>query len=600
MFNEYKLTQTTTNLVNAFNVLVKSIHDQQEINQYQGYRSTIEDLFAKLDIAITNANTRATYLGLKNTVNGVVEKLDAGILATQAGNITEQSSDYDTALQQSYFVQQNTASLILEELQDSRQLQADIAKWQLISELMGALLLFVIGAGAVSYSIIFSKRIVSPIETLSVLAKKIEQGDLDAPVDPRLLAGTDEVGSLANSFHSMLQALKSSIHELDAEKKSVEAKVEQRTQELVEERAQLVASVNSLPFGFIMLDSGRTAIMINKIAQELFDGNSAMALEEIAKQLNVEKAMEAAYQMLIETGVAQSVGEATFKERFFKVAVTPIILEGSSIRVIGSVVVLDDITEAKRLEQSKNAFVAIASHEMRTPLTVIRGNAELLVEDPVVKGSDAVRGQIESILKSSVRLLSIVNDFLDVQNMEKNSFALKIEPVDLPKVLEDAVVDLAPLAQKRGLSLTFDRSSSPSSMPTLLLDKYRLQQIITNLISNAIHYTEKGSVEVGIALTADAISVLFKDTGIGINPEDQAHLFKKFSSGKAFLHSREYGSGLGLYISKFLARLMGGDLVLAKSEVGVGSTFMLTIPLHPQGDATTAGVHEESIPAGSI
>jgi signal transduction histidine kinase len=222
------------------------------------------------------------------------------------------------------------------------------------------------------------------------------------------------------------------------------------------------------------------------------------------------------------------------------------------------------------------------------------------VEDPAVKDNDGVKAQIESIIKSSVRLLSIVNDFLDVQNMEKNSLTLKIEPVDIPKLLADTVTDLMPLAQKRGLALTFDRSSVPPSLSTLLFDKYRLQQILTNLISNAIHYTEKGSVDVSVATSGDTFKVLFKDTGIGISDEEKTRLFKKFSSGKAFLHSREYGSGLGLYISKFLARLMGGDLVLEKSEMGMGSTFVLTLPLHPTGSAAVEGVHNEAIPTGQL
>ncbi len=578
MFNAYEITQNTTDMVNIYNILIQSINDPQEIAQYQGYKNTIKGIFAQLDTVITNQNTKVAYLGLKNTVNGVVAKLDYGVQAAQSGNIAQESADYDTALQQNYFVQQNTANLILNELQNSQQLQASIARSQMLAELIGGLLLLLVTAAAVFYSVIFSRNIVFPIKALSTLAKKIEEGDLEALIDPLLLEGTDEVGSLANSFNAMFQALKSSIRELDIEKKSVEAKVKQRTQELMQERAQLLASINSLPLGFILLDTAGGVLLSNNKIHELSSREDSTFVSISGQFVPAIDILE--FDRQIKEKQNYELSETTLGERSFHIIGVPVILSrhGESETIIGSVVLFEDITKEKRLEQSKDTFLAMAAHEMRTPLTIIRGNAELLLDEPAVGASAGLKVQIESMLRSTIRLLAIVNDFLDVQNLEGGRMSLKIETADIIALLTETVKDLLPLAQKKGLALTLTVPPDFGT-PIFAVDKYRLQQIFTNLISNAIHYTEKGSVTIVPQKKEKQITILFEDTGIGISAEEQERLFKKFEVGRVFMRSKEYGSGLGLYIARFLARLMGGVLTLEKSEIGKGSTFCLTVPL---------------------
>ncbi len=578
MFNEYGLTRATTDLVNAYNILTQSITDEREVALYRKHEDAIKDLFVELDATITNEATRAAYLGLKNTVNGVVAKLDASIRAAQSGDITQESASYDTALRQSYFVEQNTARLILSELQYSQELEASIVRSQILTEIISGLLLLLVTGVAVLYSIIFSRNIVFPIKALSALAKKIEGGDLEAPIDPSLLKGTDEVGSLANSFNTMLQTLKRSIHELDVEKKSVEAKVEQRTRELMEERAQLLASINSLPLGFILLDTAGGVLLSNNGVAELSSDSHATLASiggQFAPAIDIRE-----FNHRIKEKQSYELSEAVIGDRSFHIVGVPVVFSklGESDTIIGSVVLLEDITKEKRLEQSKDAFLAIAAHEMRTPLTIIRGNAELLLDEPAVAANTALKTQIESMLRSAIRLLAIVNDFLDVQNLEAGRILLKIEPTDIVAFLTEMVRDLSALAEQKGLPLAL--TVPPDfGMPMLATDKYRLQQIFTNLIGNAIHYTEQGSITVVLQKEEERIKILFEDTGIGINREEQGRLFKKFETGRVFMRSKEYGSGLGLYIARFLARLMGGDLTLQKSEVGKGSTFCLVLPL---------------------
>lgn len=229
------------------------------------------------------------------------------------------------------------------------------------------------------------------------------------------------------------------------------------------------------------------------------------------------------------------------------------------------------------LDRAKDQFMAIASHEMRTPLAVIRGNAELLMLNTQVAGSTELKEEVESILRSAIRMLNIVNDFLDVQNLEEGRMAFKKESINVEEVTEEALQDLKKIADEKGLTLVLQKAQEP--IPPVQADRTRLQQIIINLVANGIHYTKHGGVTLRIEKNADTFKILVADTGVGIDAEDQSRLFEKFQIGKTVVPSKEFGSGLGLYISNMIARRMGGEVRLEHSVVGEGSTFSLTLPV---------------------
>ncbi len=578
MITEYRLMTVTDDLVNSFNGAIKSIHDPAQVAKYNSTRSEITAIFSQLDTTITNPQSRVAYTGLKNTIHNLISWLDAGIQGAETGNIVDESTYYDQALHEDDFVHQNTATLIFDELNYTEQIQAEITNDEFLSEIFGGFFLLFLSIGTIIYAVFFSKKLTAPLIDLAKLAKSIAGGNLNATVDPGLLVLKDEVGSLANSFDIMVQSLRENIYALDRKKKSVEEKIKVRTQELVEERARLLASINSLPLGFLLLDTASAVVLSNHMAQEIFPQKelTLAALGNLfAPAMDVGE-----FNRLMKEKQSYELQEAKLGEKSFRIMATPVVLlqpDGQEA-TIGSVMLMEDITQEKMLEQSKNTFLAIAAHEMRTPLTVIRGEAELMLDDSSVTADAGLKTQIESVLNGAVRLLGIVNDFLDVQNLEGGRVFLKIEPVDIVASLKDVVRDLSVLTEKKGLTLTINIPSD-FSVPALDFDKGRLQQIYVNLIGNAIHYTERGGVTVSVKKEDKVVKVLFEDTGIGIDSEEQKRLFGKFETGRAFVQSREYGSGLGLYISRFLAHLMGGDLVLERSETGRGSVFCLTLPL---------------------
>ncbi len=400
-----------------------------------------------------------------------------------------------------------------------------------------------------------SRSLVKPLERLTDAVKKFRTNSLE-PQNDIPLSGIresgDEVGQLGKAFHEM-------------------------TERIQRDQAQFLSSVNSLPFGFILFDASQEPVLMNQIAKQLFSAD-VVTFDAVAKKFNEETKLLTLIHAVFTNGVGQTIPEANIESEIFRLSMEPVITPLAK-RVIGAILVFENITEQKRLEQSKNAFLSIASHEMRTPLAVIRGNAELLLDDPAVSGNAAVKPLVESVVKASVQMLSIVDDFLDIQRLEENRIVLKIEPVDVIAAIKETIAELMPLAAEKKLGLVFEEPKLGEALPRLSLDKYRLQQIFMNIVSNGIHYTESGSVKVWIERRSGVIDVFFKDTGIGITAEDQKRLFRRFETGKTFIRSKEYGSGMGLYISRLLAHLMGGDLWLVSSEFGSGATFALTLPL---------------------
>ncbi len=577
MIGEHRLTEVSTELVNLFIPFAKSVNDKTLQTQYDTLRAQIAALFSNLDVATMNKASRVAYLGLKSTINALLAEIDAGITAVKKGDVSGIGATYDAALRQSYFATANTGTLILSDLQYTEQLQEIIAKNELVGEVIGGALFLLAAAGAAIYSLSFSRQLVAPLGKLTKLAKDVAGGNLDLSVDRDLLDEKDEVGSLAQSFDVMMQSLRSTIRALDTEKKGVEKKIIQRTRELQEEQAQLIASINSLPLGFFLINPQGAVILSNQAAAQIIPQN-AKSLDVIGSIFSPAFDSETITGSIKKEG-AFKLAEAKLRNEFFSIIATPVFLSRPSggNEIIGMVLLIEDITAKKRLEESKDSFLAIAAHEMRTPLTIIRGNTELILENRTIRDG-GIRSQLESVLRSAVRLLGIVNDFLDVQNMEAGRVALSFEPVDIREVLQKTINDLLPLANQKGLSITLDVPLS-FSLPKLRLDQFRLQQIYVNIISNAIHYTDRGGITVSIGEENKTVNVRFSDTGIGISADEQTRLFNKFETGQVFVRSQEYGSGLGLYISRFLARLMGGDLVLERSEIGKGSTFRLTFSI---------------------
>ncbi|MBX3146779.1 MAG: PAS domain S-box protein [Gemmatimonadales bacterium] len=241
---------------------------------------------------------------------------------------------------------------------------------------------------------------------------------------------------------------------------------------------------------------------------------------------------------------------------------------------------------AEAADRIKSAFLATMSHELRTPLNSIIGFTGIMLQGLAGPVNPEQHKQLDMVRRSARHLLALVNDVLDISKIEAGQLDVAREPFDLGRSVAKVVASVAPQAEAKGLALV---SEVAADLGTILGDERRVEQILLNLLGNAIKFTERGQVSV-IAELADAphpeaggpvVRIRVADTGPGIRTEDLASLFQPFRQLDVGMARRHDGTGLGLAICRRLASLMGGDVV-AESEWGVGSVFTVTLPLRSQ------------------
>jgi len=235
--------------------------------------------------------------------------------------------------------------------------------------------------------------------------------------------------------------------------------------------------------------------------------------------------------------------------------------------------------EAMAANRAKSAFLANMSHELRTPLNAIIGYSELLCEEFADARDPAMQRDLQRITRAARHLLNLIQDTLDISKIEADKLLLTIAPVTLPELLDDLVQGLAPEAEKRDNTLTLRATLDPRPR---LTDATRLRQVLLNLLNNANKFTQAGAItlavrdddEDGVPWVHFAVS----DTGIGIPADRQERIFEAFTQAEEATARTYGGTGLGLTISRRLCEMLGGRLTLT-SEVGVGSTFVASLPM---------------------
>lgn len=390
------------------------------------------------------------------------------------------------------------------------------------------------------------------------------------------------------------RSLELSSQELSAINKDIEAKVQKRTEELHEEHTRFIASINSLNVGFVMCDANDEIIMMNPSMQYILSPDPAASpssnerpvrtnwtINELDGTLQPGLKLKEALRNCREKAEPAEFKNVALNARILHMYLAPIVdaSQSSAQRTLGAVVLIEDVTEQAVLERSKNEFFSIASHELRTPLTAIRGNADIIQRyfAPDIKNPDLM-AIVEDVHESAIRLIGIVNDFLDVSALEQEKMRLEPTAFTLHSLVEEVSRDLKVICDAKGLSFVVD--DSVQQAPEVFADESRIKQVIYNLVGNATKFTEKGSITLRAQTDKNTVHVSVSDTGRGMSPEDQRLLFHKFQQAGSSLLTRDTpkGTGLGLYISKLIIERSGGTIALDHSEVGKGSTFVFSLP----------------------
>jgi signal transduction histidine kinase/DNA-binding response OmpR family regulator/HAMP domain-containing protein len=383
-----------------------------------------------------------------------------------------------------------------------------------------------------------------PLDDLVDATRRMAAGDLAVRVDAD---GPREIAALGESFNVMSADLAVAGARLESQ------------------RQRLATTIESLGDGLVICDADDVVTAMNPRAGELVAQLRPGAVAHDARSP-------------LPAGAAALAGEVTVVHEGVTMAVTAARLAGPDD---GTVWTLRDITERARLEQAKSDFVATASHELRSPLTSIKGFIELLA---LTENDNLTPRQLEFIqiaLQSTDRLVDLVNDLLAVARIESGHFQIHPRSCDLRAVVEEVAELMRPRVEEKRQRLVIQIDER---RPPALADPVRVRQIVTNLLTNAHLYTaENGTITLRLEGDAHATRIAVVDNGRGMSAEDTRRIFDRFYRS-ATDERRNPGTGLGLSIVKSLVELHGG-VVDVRSELGAGTTFEISLPSAPQGEA---------------
>ncbi|MEK7668718.1 MAG: ATP-binding protein [Gemmatimonadota bacterium] len=405
--------------------------------------------------------------------------------------------------------------------------------------LVGAL--FAAGV-AVLLSLGFARSVARPLVRLRDAAQAIARGERPV-VDTR---GGDEVGDLARALRSLEESLAERIGALERE------------------RSETAALVSAMVEGVLACDERGAVVTCNPAARAMLGFRHDEALPPIGEIFRPRAAQAAIAAAL--AGVTTEALEVDLGPRKLLLSAQP--LQGG-----GAVFVLHDLTELRRLEVVRRDFVANVSHELKTPLTVVRGYAETLLGDEVP--ADVRRGFLTSILANAARMQRLVDDLLDLSRIESGGWTPQPERVALAPLIQDVWADVARANAATDRLLTVDLSPEASEVQA---DPQAVRQVLGNILDNAARYTPAGGSVTVRSRHRDGRAVLeIADSGPGIPGEHLPRIFERFYRVDA-ARSRELGgTGLGLAIVKHLVEAHGGTAE-AESRLGAGTTIRVTLP----------------------
>jgi two-component system phosphate regulon sensor histidine kinase PhoR len=330
--------------------------------------------------------------------------------------------------------------------------------------------------------------------------------------------------------------------------------------------------------GVLMVDARHVVRLANQELVRLFDlkqdpvGRTVLeALREAQVERLVERTLQSGAALREEIALQSSAGAEA--ERHFEVTAVPIRNEAGAID--GAVAVFHDLTRIKQLEVVRRDFVANVSHELRTPLAVFRGYLETLIDQPKLPREDAAR-VLEAMQRNSNRLNSLVEDLLTLTRLEARSVPVQHQPVQMRAFFEQLARDWQARVDAEPVEI---ECRAASYLPPVEVDLLRFEQVMLNLLENAVAYSSPPRrVELAAEVEGDRMKVSVADNGIGIPPGDLPHVFERFYRVDKARNRRSGGTGLGLSICQQIVEAHGGTIE-AQSELGKGTTIVLRLPL---------------------
>lgn len=388
---------------------------------------------------------------------------------------------------------------------------------------------------------------VDPIRRLTAASKEMAEGNLNQEIT---VASRDEVGDLARAFNRMAARLKEAMNLVTAE------------------RDRIAIVLQSMGDAIFVVDRDGRVTMTNKAAEKVLDIPRDAAIGRHFIEAVRDHEVDALLQQCLEkkeqhTGLV----EGRARKRLLGVIATPFVEES------GCLLLIQDMTELRKLETVRRDFIANLSHELRTPITSLKALGETL-RDGAIEQPSVAREFLDKINLEVDRLAQMVQEMGELSRIESGVAPLQKTPADVAEVVDRAVGRLEAQADRAGLKL---ETRIASDLPRVPADQARMEQVLANLIHNAIKFTPSGGrITVSAKAEGDKLVVSVSDTGIGISEDDLPRVFERFY--KADRARAGGGTGLGLAIAKHVVEAHGGRIWVESIE-GKGSTFSFTLPL---------------------
>ncbi len=405
------------------------------------------------------------------------------------------------------------------------------------------------------FSILLSKTITAPIDSLTVKAKSIAGGDFDTTLDVK---SDDEIGVLTDTFNEMAQELKSTLNEIENEKNKVET---------------ILKYMND---GIVAFDMTGEIIHINPAAVKMLRlKDTAVTFDDLYGNCDISIARLALFDEDQSTEKQIDIDDTKLNVYFAP-------FKGEN-KTAGIISVLQDVTKQQKLDMARREFVANVSHELRTPITTIKSYTETLLNS--VEDNDYDKKMFSRFLsiinKESDRMTRLVKDLLLLSSLDHGIKNMLCETFDLDSVIENIVEKLEHSANEKQQRLTYVRSNK---LPLYYGNCDRIEQVITNVITNAVKYTPKdGIITVSSMYVYNSIVVKIKDNGIGIPETSLEHIFERFYRVDKARSREQGGTGLGLAIAKEIVDAHGGQISI-ESAVGKGTEVIITLPVNSNSE----------------
>ena len=419
----------------------------------------------------------------------------------------------------------------------------DFSNAILVSTIIALIAAVIIGS-------LLSRTITLPINDIMHKAKRITDGDFGYALE---IKSDDELGMLTQTFNFMSSRLKSMLTEITSEKKKLET------------------ILNYMTDGLIAYNKAGEVILTNPAAEKLLrcKANEILTFDEFMKVLGIELCME---KITDENKIDEPLHKVQYKDKFIKLQLA--VFTDENNETDGVIAVIQDITEEHKLDMMRKEFVANVSHELRTPLTSVKSYTETLL-DGALQDRETAMQFLGVINEETDRMTRLVKDLLTLSQHD-GGIKLNLEDISLNDLIGSCVERMKREAKLKNQEL---KMMIKQSLPIIQGDRHRIDQLMINIIGNAIKYTpEKGKIMVQAHYEKDNVIINVIDNGIGIPPQDIDRIFERFYRVDKARSRQMGGTGLGLAIAKEIAVLHGGNIT-AKSKPGKGTNISIFLPV---------------------